>query len=186
MLILDIVNKKLCTKQIVIHVGYDGSNLSDPKIKAQYHGPVSMDWYGRPVPKHAHGTKNLDHYTSSSKVFLEAVKELFDSIVDHNLLTRRIIVCFTDLLNEDDAEEINKPVVKENEQLDFFTDYEAEAIREEQEQQKRVAESRERNVQRAIVGIKNKFGKNSVLKAMNLEAGATSIQRNMQIGGHRS
>ncbi|MBP3856434.1 MAG: DNA methylase [Ruminiclostridium sp.] len=186
LLILDIVNKKLCTKQIVIHVGYDGSNLSDPKIKVQYHGPVSMDWYGRPVPKHAHGTKNLDHYTSSSKVILEAVKELFDSIVDHNLLTRRLIVCFTDLLNEDDAEEINKPMVKENEQLDFFTDYEAEAIKEEQEQQKRVAESRERNVQRAIVGIKNKFGKNAVLKAMNLEAGATSIQRNMQIGGHRS
>ena len=77
-------------------------------------------------------------------------------------------------------------MVKENEQLDFFTDYEAEAIKEEQEQQKRVAESRERNVQRAIVGIKNKFGKNAVLKAMNLEAGATSIQRNMQIGGHRS
>ena len=186
LLILDIVNKKLCTKQIVIDIGYDASNLSDAKIKALYHGAVSMDWYGRPVPKHAHGTKRLDHYTSSSKYILEAVKELFDTIVDHNLLTRRITICFTDFLNEDEAAEANKPEVVENEQLDFFTDYDEAARQAERERQEQLAEVRERNVQQAINHIKEKFGKNAVLKAMNLEAGATSVQRNMQIGGHRS
>ena len=186
LLILDIVNKKLCTKQIVIDIGYDASNLSDAKIKALYHGAVSMDWYGRPVPKHAHGTKRLDHYTSSSKYILEAVKELFDTIIDHNLLTRRITICFTDFLNEDEAAEANKPEVVENEQLDFFTDYDEAARQAERERQEQLAEARERNVQQAINHIKEKFGKNAVLKAMNLEAGATSVQRNMQIGGHRS
>ncbi len=186
LLILDVVNKKLCLKQIVIDIGYDASNLSDSKIKLLYHGPVSMDWYGRLVPRHAHGTKRLDHYTSSSKVILEAVKELFDDIVDRNLLTRRIMICFTDFVSEEDAEIANAPEVKDNEQLDFFTDYVAEAIRAEQERQKQISEARERSVQNAILGTKDKFGKNAVIKGMNLLEGGTSIQRNMQIGGHRS
>ncbi|WP_353736206.1 DNA methylase [Ruminococcus sp.] len=186
LLILDVVNKKLCLKQIVIDIGYDASNLSDSKIKLLYHGPVSMDWYGRPVPKHAHGTIRLDHYTSSSKFILETVKELFDKTVDHNLLTRRITICFTDFLTEDLAEKANKPEVEDNEQLDFFTDYEEAARQAEQLQEEQLAEIKERRVQNAIIQIKKKFGKNAVLKAMNLTEGATSIQRNMQIGGHRS
>lgn len=178
MLTLDLVDKGLVTDQIVLTIGFDIENLRDPAIRGQYHGAVTTDHYGREVPKHAHGTGNLGRHTSSTKRIMEAASVLFDSIVDKNLLIRRINVTANHVIEE--AALPNEP---EAEQLDLFTDYaEEEAKRKAEETEL----ERERTMQLAMLTIKKRYGKNAILKGMNFEEGATAKDRNSQIGGHKA
>ena len=179
MLVLDLVDKGLVTDQIVITIGYDIENLIDPERSRKYHGPVVKDHYGRAIPKHAHGTANLDGYTSSKRKIMCAVSELFDRIVDKNLLIRRLNITANHVLTEADAPRKNDGF----EQLDLFTDYAALEAKQEQE---RAELEREKKMQQAMLTIKKKFGKNAILKGMNLEEGATAKDRNAQIGGHKA
>ncbi len=176
-LALDLVDKGLVTNQIVLTVGYDIENLSDPKRSAGYKGPVTTDHYGRKVPKHAHGTANLDRYSSSTKEIVRAALELYDRIMDKKLLVRRLSISANRLLPEADAP---KQTV---EQLDLFTDY---AAQEKQQEEDAAALARERKMQETMLDIKRRFGKNAILKGMNLEEGATAKERNNTIGGHHA
>ncbi len=171
LLVLDLVEKRLMTDQMVLTVGYDIEN-------AGYRGEMELDRYGRRVPKQAHGSINLSGYTSSTKEIMQAVGELFDRIVKPDLQVRRMYVVANRVMREEDVQ--TKP---QREQLDFFTDYEAERAAQENE---KAARDRERRVQEALIGIKHRFGKNAILKGMNLEEGATARQRNAQIGGHKA
>ncbi|MDD3279667.1 MAG: DNA methylase [Lachnospiraceae bacterium] len=178
LLVLDLVDKGLVTDQVVITVGYDIQNLQNPDIKKSYKGEITLDQYGRKIPKHAHGTANLKQLTSSTRLITEAAMELYDRIVDPGLLIRRIYVTANRVVEE-------KSISQEEsyEQLDLFTDYEAELSRREEEQK---ALEREKRMQHAILDIKKKYGKNAILKGMNLEDGATARNRNGQIGGHKA
>ena len=173
-LALDLVDKGLVTNQLVLTVGYDRENLDDPSRRQSYHGPVTTDRYGRKIPKHATGTENFP-YTSSANDLLRAVTALYDRIVDPNLLIRRLSISANKLLPEADAPK------EEAEQLDLFTDY---AAKEQREQADEAAYARERKIQEAMLGIKKQYGKNAILKGMNLEEGATAKERNQTIGGH--
>ena len=178
LLALDLVAKKLVTDQIVLTVGYDIDNLTIPYIKEKYYGEVTVDHYGRKVPKHAHGTINIDHKTSSSKTIVEKTVELFDRIINKDLLIRRINITANNVVNE--------LLVKEDdtfEQYDLFTDYK---LKEEMKKKQKKDEEKEHSLQNTILNIKNRFGKNAVLKGMNFEEGGTTIERNNQIGGHKS
>ena len=177
-LALDLVEKGLVTDQIVLTVGYDRENLTDPLRRGAYGGEITSDRYGRPVPKHAHGTRNLDQPTSSARKLREAAAALFDRIADPGLLVRRLYVTAGRAVPE---ENIKKEEVYE--QLDLFTDYMA---LEQQRKKKNEALEREKKMQQAMVDIRKKFGKNAILKGMNLEEGATARERNRQIGGHKA
>ena len=162
----------------MLTIGYDIDNLTDLARKKRYKGAVTTDRYGRKVPKHAHGTINLKRQTSSTQMLMDAVMELYDRIVDKDLLIRRINITANKLVDEhtvtnDDAYE----------QLDFFTDY--EAVKKQREKEEADLE-RERHMQEAMLNIKKKYGKNAILKGMNLQEGATAKDRNAQIGGHKA
>ena len=176
-LALDLVDKGLVTNQLVLTVGYDRENLDDPRRRQSYQGPVTTDRYGRQIPKHAVGTENFP-YTSSGTDLLRAATALYDRIVDKNLLIRRLSISANRLLDEASASK-EEPA----EQLDLFTDY---AAKEQQEQADKAAHIRERKLQEAMLGIKKKYGKNAILKGMNLEEGATARERNQTIGGHQA
>lgn len=177
-LVLDLVDKGLVTDQVVLTVGYDIDNLTNPDIRRKYKGEVTTDRYGRQVPKHAHGTANLSRPTSSTRLITEAVMELYDRIVNPNLLIRRLNLTANHVVSEQSAQK------KETyEQLTLFTDYEA---REQQRRAEETGLEKEKKMQQAVLDIKKKFGKNAILKGMNFEEGATTIQRNSQIGGHRA
>ncbi len=178
LLVLDLVNKRFVTDQLVLTVGYDIENLTNPKIKKLYNGPVTTDHYGRSVPKSAHGTTNLVRQTSSTKLIMDAVTELFECIVDKNLLIRRVNIAANHVVDMATVQRTDS-----FEQLDLFTDYAAvQAKKAEQEAEL----EREKKMQKAMLEIKKKFGKNAVLKGMNLEEGATTLDRNKQIGGHKA
>ena len=180
LLVLDLVAKGLVTDQIVLTVCYDVENLTDPTRRKQYKGAVSEDHYGRQVPKHAHGTVNLGEYTSSTKRILKAVDELYERIVQKTLLVRRIYVVANRVISEEEARQ--RP--KEAEQLTLFDPCGAAA--EQEQAEKKDALEREKRIQHAVIDIKNKYGKNAILKGMNLEEGATAKDRNRQIGGHKA
>ena len=172
-LALDLVQKKLVTDQIVLEIGYDIDNLTNPNIRNLYNGEITIDRYGRSVPKHAHGTVNIDHKTSSSKILIEKVMSLYERIINNNLLVRRITITANKVENESE--------VKENsyEQIDLFVDY-------KELENKRKKEQAEKEIQKAMLDIKCKYGKNAILKGMNFEEGGTTRQRNEQIGGHKA
>ena len=178
LLVLDLVDKKLVTDQIVLTVGYDIENLANPKIKKSYQGEITIDHYGRSVPKSAHGTTNLGRQTSSTKLIMDAVTELFEHIVDKNLLIRRVNMAANHVVDETSVQKKDT-----FEQLDLFTDY-AVVQAEKEEEKARLA--REKKVQKAMLDIKKKYGKNAILRGMNLEEGATTVDRNRQIGGHKA
>lgn len=163
LLVMEMVSKKLVADQMVLTVGYDTESLSDKTVAAKYHGPVTNDWYGRPVPKPAHGSVNLGRQTSSTDLIMKAMGELFDRTVDRNLLVRRMYVVANHIVDENAADGV---------QLDLFE--------EEPDME------RERSRQEAILEIRRKFGKNAILKGMNFEEGATAKDRNKQIGGHKA
>ena len=178
-LVLDLVEKGLVTDQMVLTVNYDSESLTAPERRAKYRGPVVPDYYGRPAPKPAHGSINLEAPTSSAKRIIEAVERLFDRIVDRDLLVRRMYVVANHVSPEHDApDQTDVPM-----QLDMFTDYEAEARQAAAEQ---AALERERKRQQTVLEIKRKYGKNAILRGMNLEEGATARSRNAQIGGHNA
>lgn len=174
LLVLDLVDKGLVTNQIVLTIGYDIDNLTDPAIRKYYKGPVTTDHYGRKIPKHAHGTTNLGKYTSSTKEILSALSQLYDRIVDSNLLVRRINLTACNVIRESAA-----PKSEEINQMDLFA---LPAISSPESEDP----SREKRRQQAVLTIKKKFGKNAILKGMNLEEGATAKDRNSQIGGHKA
>lgn len=178
LLVLDLVDKKLVTDQIVLTVGYDIDNLTNPEISRQYKGPVTADRYGRRVPRHAHGTIHLEKQSSSTRLITDAAMELFDRIVNPGLLVRRIYV--TACRVADEAAVQQEEVM---EQLDLFTDY---AALEKERKAEAAALEREKKMQHAMLEIKKRFGKNAILKGMNLEEGATARERNGQIGGHKA
>lgn len=164
-LILDLVRGHLLTNQIGLTINYDVKNLEEG-----YNGEITTDFYGRKVPKYSHGTSNIDHYTSSTKILTDKMSKLYDDIVNKDLKIRKITVSVNDLIYDDDSK---KDLILK--QLDLFTDGEEE-IKEEKT---------EKNVQEAILKIQGKFGKNSILKGMNLDEKSTAIRRNKEVGGHR-
>lgn len=175
-LVLDLVEKHLKTDQFVLTIGYDVESLTKPEIARKYRGEVTIDAYGRSVPKHSHGTANIDHKTSSTKVITNEVMKLYDRIVNPILLVRRLNLTACNLVSEDAKD---KPII---EQVDLFSNYEeiskqkAKSLEEEIEEKK---------IQKTLLDIKKKYGKNSILKAMNYEEGATAKDRNSEVGGHR-
>ena len=178
LLALDLVDKGLVTDQLVLTVSYDIENLTDPVRRKQYQGPVKTDHYGRKVPVHAHGTVNLKKKTSSSRVIMEAVTGLYEEIVNSKLLIRRVNLVANHVVAEQFQEENFKV-----EQLDLFTDY---AALEKQKKAEEALREKEKKMQHAMLDIKKKFGKNAILKGMNLQEGATTRDRNKQIGGHKA
>ena len=175
---LELVDKRLVTNQLVLTISYDSESLSNPQIRAKYHGPVTTDYYGRQVPKHAHGTANLERMTSSSRLITEAVMSLYDRIINPDLLVRRINLTTNNVVEESKASEHNTPI-----QLDLFTDYEE---LERKRNEEKAALEKERKMQEAVLSIKKRFGKNAILKGLNYEEGATAKERNQQIGGHKA
>ena len=172
-LALDLVDKKLVTDQLVLTAGYDIENL-----KGTYQGEVTTDRYGRAIPKHAHGTANMEEYTASTRRIVTAALELFDRIIDRSLLVRRFYLTATRV-----ADERSAPDKKAFEQMDLFTDY---AASQERKAEESAELEREKKVQRTMLDIKRRFGKNAILKGINLDEGATAKERNNMIGGHRS
>ena len=177
-LALDLVGQRLVTNQLTLTVGYDIDNLRDPDRRKQYKGTVTTDRYGRQIPKHAHGTANLDEYTASTKRITAAILELFDRIVDRSLLIRRMYLTANRVTEEGSVSP--SPVM---EQLDLFTDF---AAVQAEKKVKEAELARERKLQEAMLGIKSKFGKNAILKGTNLMDGATAADRNGRIGGHKA
>ena len=173
---LDLVDKGLVTKQLTLTVGYDRENLQDPERRKRYHGAVTRDPYGREIPKHAHGTVNLEMSTASAKALIDAASRLFDRIVNQGLLIRRLNLTAVRVLPVDSVGDEHIC-----EQLDLFSNFgpAAEARRRQD-----AALARERKIQAAMLDIKKKYGKNAILKGMNLEDGATARERNRQVGGH--
>lgn len=178
LLVLDLVEKRLVTNQIVLTVGYDIENLINPEIKKLYKGEITTDNYGRKIPKHAHGTANIGRMTSSTMLIMKAVMELFDKIVNPKLLVRRVNISANHVIPESEIQQ-NQSF----EQLDLFTDYEELQKKREQEEK---SLKKERAIQEATIELRNRFGKNAILKGTNLQEGATTKDRNKQIGGHHA
>lgn len=173
-MILDLVAKKLLTNQIVLDVGYDIENIAKG-----YTGPVHVDHYGRRVPKPAHGTVSLKKHSSSTKELLHETLALYDRIVNPTLMVRRITITMGKLIDEDSAAKQNEDVVPFN----LFSDTEKEAKESAAAEH---AEQKEKSLQHTMIAIKNKFGKNAILKAVNLKEEARTITRNGEIGGHKA
>ncbi len=175
---LDLLYKGLVTNQIVLTIGYDIENLTDPEKAARYQGEITTDFYGRQVPKHAHGTENLQEYTCLTSVIMEGASALFKRIADPELLARRITIVANNVVPKDSA-----PKVEKDMQLSIFADIEqVEAQEGAQEESHR----KEERIQETLLDIKKKFGKNAILRGMNFQEGATAKDRNRQIGGHKA
>lgn len=177
LLVLDLVDKRLVTDQLVLQLGYDIENLSRPEIRKSYKGEITTDPYGRSLPKPARGTVNLDRQSSSTSLITDALTELFDRIVDKNLLIRRINITANNLVDEASIEK------KNFHQLNLFSDF---GDMEKRNEEEKAGLIRERKMQETILEIKKKYGKNAIIKGMNLEEGATTLERNKQIGGHKA
>lgn len=174
LLSLELVEKGLVTKQIVITAGYDIQNLEDEKTASEYKGDIKKDRYGRNIPKHAHGTENLERYTSSSRIIIQAALKLYERIINQDLLIRRLNITAAGVIREGDVSQ--KEAYKQMSIFDLVKDDEKETAELE----------KEKKIQKAALDIKKKYGKNAILKGMNLEEGGTTIERNGQIGGHRA
>ena len=170
---LDLVDKGLVTKQIVLTIGYDIDDVND-----NYHGEISLDNYGRKVPKHAHGTANLDRYTSSNMLIKEETYKLYQRIMNKKLNARRITICVTHLEYAENVSS-HKEIIEYN----LFDDIEKEVKKEEALNE---ALNKEKKIQESMLKIKKKYGKNAILKGMNLLDEAKTITRNQQIGGHEA
>lgn len=176
-LVLDLVEKKLKASQFVLTIGYDIDNLTNPKISKLYNGEITTDMYGRKIPKHAHGTINIDHKTSSTTIIMNEVLKLYDRITNPILLVRRINLVASNVVSEDKIE--NKP---QRQQLDLFTNYQEQ---DELNKKQIEREKEDAKIQKTILDLKRRYGKNAILKGMNLEEGATAIERNREVGGHK-
>lgn len=171
---LNLVDKHLVTDQMVLSVCYASENVNN-----HYTGERVTDWYGRPMPKPAHGTVNLKGHTSSSRIIIDAILGLYDKIVNPTLQIKRLNIATNHVIDEDDASKLTS----DTQQLDLFADYEA------LEKQKQIEEenlAKERRMQEALIRIKKQFGKNAILKGVSFAEGATAKERNKQIGGHKA
>ncbi len=177
-LALDLLDKGLVSNQFVLTVGYDIDNLKNPVLRQYITGEIKTDFYGRKIPKHAHGTTHLPIKTASVALITRAFTELYDRIVDNRLLMRRIMLTACHVLPEQEAH--NEFAYH---QISLFSDY--SSLKEDSAKEKIMLE-KEKQLQKTLLEIKKKYGKNKVLKLMNLEEGATMAQRNEQIGGHRA
>ena len=166
-LVLDLVEKGLQTDQLTLTLGYDRESLTNPAIRSQYFGEITMDHYGRPVPRHAHGTANLPFYTNAASVINKEILCLFDRIAHPALLVRRIILAAAHIQEEGQHQAFR--------QMDLFAAFPDEEVLE-----------REHRRQKAVVAIRQKYGKNAILRGMNFQEGATARMRNAQIGGHKA
>ena len=175
---LNLVSKRLVTDQLVLTVGYDAERLTNPDIRAKYHGEITTNHYGKAVPRHAHGTHNFEKPTSSSRLIMDGAAELFDRSVNPDLLIRRLNITTNHVVSELSVTAQERAP----RQLDLFTDYEALEKRQREEQAKL---DKERRMQEAQLKIKQRFGKNAILRGLNFEEGATAKERNRQIGGHK-
>ena len=171
-LVLDLVEKGLAADQVTLTVGYDGASVPD-----DYHGILQKDRYGKKIPKQAHGSRKLEYTTDSFQEILKAVLELFDQITDEKLMVRRMYVVANHVIPAAEVPE-ERPV-----QLNLFED--AAAIQQAQEHRKMALE-REHRLQKTLLAIKGRYGKNAILKGMNFQEGATAGERNGQVGGHRA
>ncbi len=176
---LKLVKHQLVTDQIIISVSYDTANLTEPRDSQQYDGPIVSDYYGRPAPKPAHGSTNLGLFTSSSRKIIKATAKLFAEVVNPKLLVRRLNVTVNHVIPEQHA----PTITAEQGQLDLFADYEA---LEQANHQTQAELEKERRMQKAVLNIKEKYGKNAILRGLNFEEGATAKERNQQIGGHKA
>ena len=177
-LVLDLVDRKQVTDQMVLTIGYDIDNLANARSRNRYQGEITTDRYGRKMPKHAHGSINLGRQTSSTQIIMDAVLELYDRIINPSLSIRRVTVTANHLADESQVTED-----RQFEQLSLFTDY-AALEKEREAEEERLA--KERRLQEAMLSVKKKYGKNALLKGMNLQEGATARERNRQIGGHKA
>ena len=175
-LALDLVDKRLVTDQIVLTIGYDIKNLGQGTKKNV--GEITTDWYGRKLPKHAHGTANLKQHTSSSRLMTQAVVKLYNEIVNPDLLIRRITMAANHVISEKEVQE-----EQQYEQMNLFTDF---GIAKKEKEEKNEKLEREKKMQKAMLDIKKKYGKNAILKGMNLQEDGTAMERNRQIGGHKA
>lgn len=173
---LDLVEKKLVTDQIVLTIGYDIENLTDDTRRKAYKGEIKTDFYGRQVPKHARGTVNIGRKTASTRLITDAVLKAYDEVVNPELLIRRINLTANRVVPEDTASQATVPY-----QLSLFEVFDEEQLKKEDAELEK-----ERKIQETLIGIKNKFGKNAILKGLNLQEGATAKDRNEQIGGHKA
>ena len=178
---LELVDKRLVADQLVLTVSYDRESLTRPEIASKYSGETVTDYYGRTVPKHAHGTFNLQNHSSSGNEIIHAVTTLYDRIVNPDLLIRRLNISTNHIIPEQDS--ISDHKTSAAVQLDLFTDYQALARKEEA---KKKARKKERSMQEALLSIKHRFGKNAILRGTSYAKGATAKERNNQIGGHRA
>lgn len=178
LIVLEMVEKQYITDMLVLHIDYDVENLKNAKYKTVYNGEITEDRYGRQVPKPAHGTYRIEKKTSSTRIICEGFIKLYDSIINKNMLIRKINLTVGNLSNE--KEEMKE--AKKYEQVNLFTNYDEIYKKEKIEKEKL---KKEKSIQKAIIEIKHKYGKNAIIKAMNLEEGATTIERNGQIGGHK-
>ena len=176
---LSLISRRLVTDQLVLHIGYDIESLTNPDIRAKYHGEITNDYYGRPTPKPVHGTANIGRHASSYSQIADTLMPLYDRMVDRNLLIRRINLTANNVIPEEKADKESS----EPEQLDLFTDYEAV---QKQKKEEKASQAKERRMQEALLKIKKMFGKNSVLRGTSFEEGATARERNQQIGGHKA
>ena len=175
-LALDLVDKRLVTDQIVLTIGYDIKNLEQGTKKNV--GEITTDWYGRKLPKHAHGTANLKQHTSSSRLMTQAGVKLYHEIVNPDLLIRRITMAANHVISEKEVQE-----EQQYEQMNLFTDF---GIAKKEKEEKNEKLEREKKMQKAMLDIKKKYGKNAILKGMNLQEDGTAMERNRQIGGHKA
>lgn len=168
LLSLEMVEKNVVSDVFVLTIGYD---INSPS----YDGEYSFDRYGRSVPKSSHGTIRMPYKTSSSRIMISKAMELYDKIVNKKLLIKRINICVGNLNSYDSIKDLER-----HEQMDIFSDFNES----DSESEKKNFEN-ENELQKVMISIKKKYGKNSILKAMNLSEGATTIERNKQIGGHK-
>ncbi len=178
---LDLIAKHLVTDQVILTVGYDVENLKDASRRKDYHGEVTADYYGRMVPKHAHGSESLGEHTASSRIITEGILSIYDRIMDPTLLVRRIGVAANHVIGETSNEKQER-----YEQLELFKDYGAPPEQAAREAKEEARLEKEKKLQQAMVNLKQRYGKNAVLKGTDLEEGATTIERNSQIGGHKA
>lgn len=175
---MELVDKRFLTDQIVLTVGYDVKSLIEPSIKSKYSGKIKEDYYGRLVPAHAHGTIQTGLPTSSSHIITQKVGELFDKIINPELLIKLLTLTVNNLIDERERE--NRFVFK---QMDLFADYEEILQKKNSERDRQI---KERKRQEVILNLRKKYGKNVILTGLNYANGATQIERNNQIGGHKA
>lgn len=174
-LALDLMAEGLVTNKLTLTIGYDRTSLDDPLLMAEFTGELKEDFYGRLVPKHAHGTITLEHYSALSHDLTQAALKLFEDIIDYNLLVKRVTISAEQVISEAEAEELQSHA-----QQSLFDLFDDEGISNSSNE----SAQKDRQLQSALLDVREKFGKNAVVHAVSLKEEGTALERNSQIGGH--